>query len=73
MSHNLLLKARPAVAIEKRISRRGVLQDIVYANAYLYEETFVSCVMKFVNDWRVSEVFRKNKKGGVIIPDDNIT
>ncbi len=22
---------------------------------------------------RVSEVFRKNKKGGVIIPDDNIT
>jgi hypothetical protein len=21
----------------------------------------------------VSEVFRKNKKGGVIIPDDNIT
>jgi hypothetical protein len=30
-------------------------------------------VISVLQSYRVSEVFRKNKKGGVIIPDDNIT
>ncbi len=47
--------------------------DEIYASEWLKRLTANADIAKVLGSVRVSEVFRKNKKGRVIIPDDNIT